>query len=89
MSLRKKTLSLIGITFVVLMVILIVISKIIILGSFQELESETIQIDVKRGINEIGNQMQRLDSIAGDWAPWDDTYKFIQNRNEGYIKDNL
>jgi sensor domain CHASE-containing protein/signal transduction histidine kinase/CheY-like chemotaxis protein len=89
MSLRKKTLFLIGITFVVLMVILIVISKIIVLGSFQELESETIQIDVKRGINEIGNQMQRLDSTAGDWAPWDDTYNFIQNRNERYIKDNL
>src|SRR3990172_12520890 len=40
-------------------------------------------------MNEIRNKMLRLDSIAGDWAPWDDTYTFIQNRNDKYIKNNL
>ncbi len=89
MSLRKKTLFLIGLTFAVLMAILIVTSKIVVLGSFQDLESETIKINAKRGMNEIGNQMRRLDSIAGDWAPWDDTYTFIQNRNDTYIKKDL
>jgi sensor domain CHASE-containing protein len=89
MKLHLKTLLLIGASSLALMAILVVSSQHVILGSFQELESETMQVHVKRGMNEIRNQLHQLDSVAGDWAPWDETYAFIQNRNTGYIKDNL
>ena len=82
MSLRKKTLFLIGLTIVVLMVILTVTSHIVVLGSFQELEFETAKVNAKRGMNEIENLIRRLDSIAGDYAPWNETYIFAQDRNE-------
>lgn len=30
-----------------------------------------------------------LNRTAGDWAEWDDTYRFVEDLNEHYIKENL
>jgi sensor domain CHASE-containing protein len=30
-----------------------------------------------------------VDSLAVDWAAWDDTYQFVQNPNPEYIQTNL
>lgn len=33
--------------------------------------------------------LKGLESYCRDWAIWDDTYEFVSNRNQGYIKSNL
>lgn len=35
------------------------------------------------------DDIARLDSVVGDWAPWDDTYIFVQDGNKNYIDSNL
>ena len=37
----------------------------------------------------IENEKENLNSILMDWAYWDDTYNFINNRNPEYVKSNL
>ncbi|MEO1815740.1 MAG: HD domain-containing phosphohydrolase [Acetobacterium sp.] len=37
----------------------------------------------------IENEKENLNSILKDWAYWDDTYNFINNRNQEYVKVNL
>ncbi|MCP4689650.1 MAG: response regulator [Desulfobacterales bacterium] len=89
MSLHKKTLIVVGVTFAFLIAILTITSKIFVLGGFVNLEAEDARINVARGVNEISNEMKRLDSVTGDWAPWDATCDFIQEKSEGYIEENL
>ncbi len=69
--------------------LLIVVTRLVILGSFERLEIEDCKLNVERAAAELDGVMERLLSIAGDWAPWDDTYDFIRNGNAGYIENNL
>ncbi|MDM8542363.1 CHASE4 domain-containing protein [Desulfococcaceae bacterium HSG9] len=89
MSIRTKILSIVGITFLILMATLTIISRMVVLRGFVELESQDVHTNVERAISEIKGTLSNLKSIPGDWGPWDDTYAFIQDRNESYIKSNL
>lgn len=89
MNLREKTLVIIGITLVGLVTILYAASQAIIMNSFAELEEQTTRQDVKRVLNALSNDLATLDSTTYDWAAWDDTYAFIENRNPDYIESNL
>lgn len=37
----------------------------------------------------IEKEKENLNSILKDWSYWDDTYNFINNRNQDYVKVNL
>ena len=89
MNIRYKTLTIIGIAFVILLIVLICISHLVILGGFTQLETEDVEVNVKRSLNELSNTLDWLNATAGDWAPWDDTYRFIQDHNDEYIQSNL
>lgn len=89
MSLRKKTLFIIGITLVSLIALLSIISKLVLLESFAQLEENQTRRNIERIKAAVAIQIARLDTIAGDWSPWDDTYSFMQDRNSQYIEGNL
>jgi sensor domain CHASE-containing protein len=89
MSLRKKTLIIIGSTIISLIVILYATSRIILLGSFVELEEQNTSRNVERALNALSNELSILDATNSDWALWDDTYTFIEDADEDYIQSNL
>ncbi len=89
MTLRKKTLIVIGVTFGSLVLILYVASRIILLGSFAELEEQRTLQNVERALNALFGEISALDTMVFDWAAWDDTYAFIEDANEEYIQSNL
>ena len=37
----------------------------------------------------LRDEIHHLDVFTNDWASWDDTYQFIQDRNKAYIVSNL
>ncbi|WP_319370327.1 CHASE4 domain-containing protein [uncultured Ilyobacter sp.] len=39
--------------------------------------------------NEFKSLSDNLKTLNSDWGMWDDTYEFVQNKNEKYIKSNL
>ncbi len=76
-------------TLLGLILLLYAASQVILLGSFAQLEEQDTHKNIERARDALLDSVAVLDSIAGDWAPWDDTYDFIQNGNEQYIEANL
>lgn len=54
-------------------------------------EAQKLQIDKDFEMVEmiIENEKENLNSILKDWAYWDDTYNFINDRNPAYVTANL
>jgi signal transduction histidine kinase len=89
MTLHKKTLYIIGATFVLLLVILCVVSQNILLSGLREIEEENTRQHVERALSALSNDLSSLDTTTDDWASWDDSYYFIQDLNTHYIQSNL
>lgn len=89
MSLRRKTLLAIGLTSVCLLVLLLALAQFILLRGFDHLQEESVQENVLRVRNVIANEIDSLTTFAGDWAYWDDTYQYVQDKNQEYADSNL
>ena len=59
------------------------------LSNFLELEQADTLDNVERVQNAVSTQQGYLDYIVQDWACWNDTYQFIEDRNQQYIDVNL
>lgn len=89
MTLRRKTLSIFTVTFLLLMLLLFLSVQVVLVDAFDKLEQETIRTDVSRARNTVDLELKTLETTLSDWAPWDDTYSFMQNRERKYIESNL
>jgi len=89
MSLNKKTLLFMSAIFGVMFLILAVISFTVLLSSFEGIEKDKVLENIERGENALNEKIQAIDLFNLDWSVWDDTYKFISDKNEAFIKSNL
>jgi len=89
MTLRRKTLLIIAGTFYGVIILLFFISRNILLESYADLERQSVYRDVERVQASYSQELASLETTTADWAAWDDTYAFITDRNEGYIRSNL
>lgn len=89
MKIRLKTLIIVGGAVIVLGFIIYGVSQTVLIKGFLEIEEQMVEKDVRRAINSLYNDIYVIDSTNYDWSAWDDTYKFIQDRNEEYIESNL
>jgi PAS domain S-box-containing protein len=89
MTLRQKTLWITGIALVGLLVLLLSFSSTILLKGFTELEKQAVAENVSRLVNALAEQFNNLLTEAEDYAVWDDTYNYMETRNENYIKSNF
>ena len=89
MTLRKKILAIIIVTFLTLIAILFLASQTLLLDSFNKLEEQNTRQNVERTLGTLSNEFASLEALAGDWAAWDDTYAFTEDVNTDYIESNL
>ncbi len=89
MKLRRKTLSIVGITIAGLTGVLYATSSSILLGSLVKAEEQEATQVVKGVLNVFTQTADDFNSRFADWSSWDDTYAFIQNRNKEFIDSNL
>lgn len=61
----------------------------IILSSFASLEQEEMIEEVERTRNLISSEIQELARTAGDYAGWNDTYRFVQQDDPKFVKTNF
>ena len=61
----------------------------IILPSFLEPEREEARKDVLRCLDAVHREIHHLSQKSGDWAVWDDTYRFVQDGNAAYVASNM
>lgn len=60
-----------------------------IYAGFARIEREQAAQDLARCCDAIRSEGAHLDQLCGDWALWDDTYQFMENRNAGYLQVNV
>ncbi len=89
MSLRTKTLIIIGAILAGLIAILLVASQTVLLRSFEQLEEQNTREDVQRFLNALSDQLAQLSSTAADYAVWDDTFAFVRDGSKDYVQINL
>ena len=80
---------LISLTLIGLIIIVLGTVSTIILNSFRKLEAEETAKNLQRLQGFVDEEIQELNAISKDWGGWDDTYFFVQNQNQQYIKNNI
>lgn len=89
MSLRQKTLAIVGTTIVGLIGVMYAISSTILAGSLEKAEEQETRQTVQGVLNIFRQTEDDFNLRFADWSAWDDTYNFIQNGNKEYIESNL
>ncbi len=89
MTLRQKTLLILGVTFLCLFIVLDFSLSTLWLNGFAKIESHQTQQNVERVTQALADDLMKLDTTAGDWSAWDDTYTFAGDGDETYIQENL
>ncbi len=89
MTLRRKTLSMVGFILLGLIAALYFTSRRILLGSFASLEENDTRQNVERARDALAAQAGSIDNKLSDWSDWDDSYRFIEDENREYIESNL
>jgi signal transduction histidine kinase len=89
MSLYTKTLLIITTILIALITLLYFVSQGILMDSFNNLEEQDVSRNVQRVLNAFEQNINQLNIQNGDYAEWDDTYQFVQDRNQAYIDSNL
>ncbi len=88
MTLRRKTLLIIGVTLISLIVALYVFSQVIFLNSFVQLEQDSVRRNVQRALNALNDEVARIHATDRDWAHWTDAYNFVEDLNDNFREGN-
>ncbi|MBU2621240.1 MAG: PAS domain S-box protein [Proteobacteria bacterium] len=89
MTLSKKTYFIVCATFIGLIAVLSFVSSNILWKGFDVIENDSMRNHVERILSTIDYEYETLVTTVGDYAGWDETYAFVQNRNDKYIKVNM
>ncbi len=60
----------------------------ILFNEFARLEEREVLINVDRAKQAMNQEADALAKMVEDWAVWDDSYAFIQDRNEAFLQSN-
>lgn len=89
MSLSKKTIIIIGIAFLCLILLGYGSSRYIMMKDYTKLENQDARQNVERALSALGESIDNIDTVVSDWAWWDATYIFIEDKNKEYIDVNI
>ena len=89
MKLQEKTSLVLVVLLILVIAVISAFVTVISLSSYSALEEKYIIQDVDQAVNKIHDESATLSSLVSDWAPWDDTYDFINGDKPEYIKNNL
>ncbi len=89
MTLRKKALLIIGLSLLVMLVLVYVTSRFILLSNLEKTEVRYTGQNVERALASLSQILLELETTTAGWASWDETYAFIETRDDEYIRSNL
>lgn len=61
----------------------------VIKPAFDDLEQSAAEVDLTRAEMAIRTDLENLEAITADWAPWDDIYYYVLGEYPGFKKSNL
>lgn len=57
--------------------------------SYNDLEKFQLETDIKRVINTLEHHLKRLANVAKDTAGWDETYEYMESRDQDWLENNF
>lgn len=86
----KKILALFVLACTVLFTLCgLIIERFVITPEFVRIERMQAEENLQRAVSALKREITTLNGICGDWASWDDAYRFLADRNAVFIKSNL
>jgi diguanylate cyclase (GGDEF)-like protein/PAS domain S-box-containing protein len=89
MTLQSKTLLIISLAFVGLIAVLYAASQFIVSGSFSDQETQNTRQNMERVRSALDDNLASLEGTTRDWSLWDDTYRYVQDKDQAYYDANL
>jgi sensor domain CHASE-containing protein len=89
MSIRARTLLFLGAVMAVLVIALHLILSRAVTAGFDRVEQDAARLNLERLREAWQGQVDSLCQKATDWAFWDDSYRFVQDRDPLFVKTNL
>lgn len=89
MTLRLRTALIVLAACLVAAVVVFFTTQSILAGHSRTLEREKVNRELQQALNALNQEITAVETSVGVWAPWDDTYRFIQDGNAEYIASNL
>ena len=65
------------------------VQTLVVLPRFHELEREEARNDAQRAREALAREIVHLDTLVLDWSAWNETYRFVEDRNKDYVNDTL
>lgn len=85
MGLRRKTTIVICFSLVLLTVLMYLGLRHVLMNNVLVQENEDVREHMVRVINAIENEKRELQSLTSDYSRWDDSYNFVNDRNQVFI----
>ncbi|WAL61903.1 CHASE4 domain-containing protein [Thermocoleostomius sinensis] len=85
MKLRSKVLFVLSLGLIGLSGSFYVISRTLLTSGYAQLEQQQTDQDVQRVLDALSQEVDNVSRFALDYAKWDETYRFIEDRNQEYI----
>lgn len=89
MTIRQKTFAIVLLSLALLITVVLFISGAVISREALYNEENQIADKVERALRSLELEVAALDRTTADYASWDDTYEFVEDRNGNYIRSNL
>jgi diguanylate cyclase (GGDEF)-like protein/putative nucleotidyltransferase with HDIG domain len=89
LSLRRKTYLVVGLTLLVAVVVIFVVSQTVFMRGFARVETAEVEEQVKRARAAVSQNLAELSAGVFSYSSWDDTVAFLKDKNQVYIDANL
>ena len=85
----RRILLFTGITLVVMLLFIMLATRTVLNNGFALVEHGFMIRNIARAQNAFSEQEKSLGAATTDWATWDATYRFVQDRNAGFRDTNV
>ena len=89
MKLKTKTLLVISAVCSIFFIVMTSLLHIIVMGSYSTLEENMVSDQITRMLNQFQQEFYTITQMSYDWSTWNDTYTFVEDKNDEYIQANL
>lgn len=89
MTIRRRTLTMMGLTLASLVGVLYLVLSGIVRSGFGAVEQRDAARDLEQVRQAFSHELDVIQQKTHDWAHWDDTYAFVLDGNDAYRRANL
>jgi sensor domain CHASE-containing protein len=89
MSINTKLLSTVSLIAVVLFLVVCIAVGSVLFSTFGTWEKTDTLQKVRNARTALASEISAVNTLASDWAWWDDSYRFLEDGNEEFLQSNI